>query len=170
MSRQPGWYDIATLGTQASNESASFDREGILKTMNKITELLDYEIHKVGSPKRVILGGFSQGAACSLLTGHAYKDKIGGIMCLSGYMILPEDAPTLYQQKDVPTLMYHGTADQIVTIARARETKQNLDKMGISGVTYLEEAGLGHSFSMREVSRISSFIQEVFAATNADQP
>lgn len=37
---------------------------------------------------RVIVGGFSQGGACTLLVGHRYPKRLGGLICASGYLLL----------------------------------------------------------------------------------
>ncbi len=68
------------------------DEEGILNTYASLSELLDYEIAKVGSPDRVLMGGFSQGGACSMFAGHKYPQKLGGLIVTSGYLLLGEDA------------------------------------------------------------------------------
>lgn len=53
-----------------------------------IQDLIQDEIESGVDPSRIVLGGFSQGAAMSLLTGLTSDYKLAGIACLSGWLLL----------------------------------------------------------------------------------
>jgi pimeloyl-ACP methyl ester carboxylesterase len=40
---------------------------------------------------RIIIAGFSQGAVMALFTGLTARDRLGGIICMSGYMPVKRD-------------------------------------------------------------------------------
>lgn len=80
--RMPGWYDIISLERIVGQE----DEVGMLESKSLIQELIDAELD-LGIPNtRIIVGGFSQGAAMSLLTGLGSKIKLNGLAVLSGYL------------------------------------------------------------------------------------
>lgn len=83
----PGWYDIVSLERIA----AAQDKKGMLKSCEEINKFIDHEISNGINSKRIILGGFSQGAAMSLLTGLTTQKQLGGIVALSGYLPLGEE-------------------------------------------------------------------------------
>lgn len=66
------------------------DEDGMLKTVSTLNSLITEEVDNGLSASRVVLGGFSQGATMSLLTGLTSERQLGGIVCLSGWTPLRE--------------------------------------------------------------------------------
>jgi predicted esterase len=64
------------------------DETGLFAAVRQINNLIDAEIESGIPPHRVIVGGLSQGAAVSVLTGLATERKLAGIFALSGYIPL----------------------------------------------------------------------------------
>ena len=60
----------------------------ILESAKAIDDLIDAEIERGTPPDRIILGGFSQGAAMTLLTGLTTEHPIAGLIVLSGRLPL----------------------------------------------------------------------------------
>ena len=81
----PSWYDIVGLD-EKSNEKC----KGIEASRDTIREILRKEHENTGLPySRMVLAGFSQGAALSLFTGlqlESVEKKLAGIAILSGYL------------------------------------------------------------------------------------
>eukprot|EP01083_Nonionella_stella_P192712 712185_1 len=76
------WHDIEDIQNLQNN--AFKHKDDSLKLIN---ELIDIEINKKGiDPSRIILGGFSQGAAMAIYCGLKYGVRLGGIISLSGYL------------------------------------------------------------------------------------
>jgi predicted esterase len=59
-----------------------------METVGQLNELIDSEVNAGLDPSRIVLGGFSQGAAMSLLTGLTCKHRLGGLVVLSGWLPL----------------------------------------------------------------------------------
>jgi predicted esterase len=74
--RMPGWYDIKSLSTLDDREE---DEKGIVDSQKYFHSLIDQEVAKGIPANRIVVGGFSQGGAMSLLSGVTYKDQLGGI-------------------------------------------------------------------------------------------
>jgi predicted esterase len=96
--RMPGWYDISNFSDLATRTE---DEVGCQRSAKYFHQLIDEEI-KSGIPsERIVLGGFSQGGAISLLAGVTAPNKLGGIFGLSCYLVLqsklkeltPKDSP-----------------------------------------------------------------------------
>jgi predicted esterase len=76
-------FDIRSFDF-ASNE----DESGMLRTVSSVNQLISAEVDSGVASERIVVGGFSQGAAMSLLTGFTTERKLGGIVSLSGWTVL----------------------------------------------------------------------------------
>ena len=112
----PAWYDIVAIGAGGANET------DVRRSAKQIRALLEREEQNGVPTDRIILAGFSQGAAMALHVGTRYPRALRGIMALSGYEVLPhmrerEETPA---NRATPMLFCHGTADPLVPIAAGR--------------------------------------------------
>lgn len=82
----PSWFDIRSLSDLDTQDE---DQEGLLLSASRIQQLVTSEVdeHEIPST-RIVLGGFSQGGALSLITGLTSERKLGGVVCLSGWLPL----------------------------------------------------------------------------------
>ncbi len=93
-------------------------------------------------PKRVYVGGFSQGAALALRLALAAPEKVAGAIVLSVYLI--EDP----HRKQAPARALehlalfesHGRADDRIPFERARQTRDALQKLPVK-LTFREFDG-----------------------------
>jgi lysophospholipase-1 len=76
-------FDIYSFGFDTDE-----DETGMLDSVGKITELIKYEMANGIEPSRIVLGGFSQGATMSLLTGLTGEHRLAGLAVLSGWLPL----------------------------------------------------------------------------------
>ncbi|KAK1825113.1 hypothetical protein LTR12_000402 [Friedmanniomyces endolithicus] len=83
--RMPGWYDISDFGDLATR---SDDEAGVLRSQKVFHSLIADEIKNGIPTERIVLGGFSQGGAMSLMAGITSPTKLGGIFGLSCYLLL----------------------------------------------------------------------------------
>jgi phospholipase/carboxylesterase len=110
------WYDIVAIGGSGANEA------DVRRSAKQLQALLEREEQNGVPADRIILAGFSQGAAMALHVGTRYPRALRGIMVLSGYEVLPrtrerEETPA---NRATPMLFCHGTADPLVPIAAGR--------------------------------------------------
>lgn len=80
-------FDIKAFGAGFSHGE---DEKGMLETVGLLQGLIDAEVAAGIDPSRIILGGFSQGAAMTLLTGLTTPTKLGGLVVLSGWLPMKE--------------------------------------------------------------------------------
>ena len=60
----------------------------MLKSSQRLNELITAETDAGLDASRIVLGGFSQGGAMSLLTGLTSERKLAGLAVLSGFLPL----------------------------------------------------------------------------------
>ena len=76
------WFNFK--GFTSENDVSQQD---IMKNTKTIIELVHQEAKKFkGDYKKVFVGGFSQGASIALSVGLNIKEKIGGVVALSGIL------------------------------------------------------------------------------------
>lgn len=113
---------------------------------------------------RVVLGGFSQGAALALQAACQYGKPLGGVICLSGWLPRGRHPTDQWQPNDAakatPILVCHGWADCVVT---SNISKQSVSVLGAAGfqVTHKTYAGLAHSSSPLELEDVAQFMLRV---------
>ena len=61
--------------------------------------------------KRIVLAGFSQGCAMTLMAGLRYGERLAGLAGMSGYLPLADTtaAERSAANRDVPIFLAHGT-------------------------------------------------------------
>ena len=91
--RMRAWYDI--LGTELVRHE---DEAGLRASLAAVEALIAREKERGIPAGRIVLAGFSQGCAMALLTGLRHRERLAGIVGLSGYLPLaatpPPSAPT----------------------------------------------------------------------------
>lgn len=79
---------VDLLQTSFSAISESEDERGITRSQAYFHSLIASEIAAGIPAERIVLGGFSQGGAMSLMAGVTCPQKLGGIFGLSSYLLL----------------------------------------------------------------------------------
>jgi predicted esterase len=158
--RMPGWYDIADMGDLATR---SDDEAGVLRSQKVFHTLIQGEIDAGIPTERIVLGGFSQGGAMSLMAGITCPTKLGGIFGLSCYLLLKDKlqsmVPAESPNKDTPIFMGHGDADPVVRYPWGQMTADKLKEWGWS-VDFKTYAGLPHSAAQQEIDDLEAYIKK----------
>ncbi len=95
-------------------------------------------------PRALVAGGFSQGGTMAYELALREPARYSGAIGLSTWLpgLLVDDLPRLPEQEGLPVLVIHGTADPMVDVERARESREALRQFG-AGITY-REFDMGH--------------------------
>jgi phospholipase/carboxylesterase len=150
------WYDILTPQLVKRE-----DETGIRISEQAIQALIARENARGIPSSRIVLAGFSQGCAMTLHTGIRFKEKLAGLMGLSGYLPLIDMAA--HEREPVnaatPIFLAHGTHDPVVTLERAEASRAKLVDLGyqVQWHTY----PMPHSVCAQEIDDISNFLQSV---------
>jgi phospholipase/carboxylesterase len=150
------WYDILTPQLVKRE-----DETGIRISERAIQALIARENARGIPSSRIVLAGFSQGCAMTLHTGIRFKEKLAGLMGLSGYLPLIDRAAHEREPANAatPIFLAHGTHDPVVTLERAEASRAKLVDLGyqVQWHTY----PMPHSVCAQEIDDISSFLQSV---------
>ena len=150
------WYDIT--GAELTRRE---DEGGLRASQRDVEALISREKARGIPASRIILAGFSQGCAMTLQTGMRHPEKLAGMLCLSGYLPLANVVINERTQESLatPIFMAHGTHDNVVPFARARESKDVLVSLGYQ--VEWHEYMMQHSLCLEEVQDISKWIRKV---------
>lgn len=152
------WYDI--LGTELVRRE---DEAGLRESLAQVEALLDREKSRGVPASRIVLAGFSQGCAMALLAGLRHRERLAGIVGLSGY--LPLAASTAAERSEanalVPIFMAHGTQDGIVVPARGRDSRDLLQRLGYD--VEWHEYAMPHSVCPEEIADLERWLLKVLA-------
>ncbi|MFN3789048.1 alpha/beta hydrolase [Massilia sp.] len=152
------WYDIT--GAELTRRE---DEGGLRASQRDVEALIAREKARGIPASRIILAGFSQGCAMTLQTGMRHPEKLAGMLCLSGYLPLANVVINERTEESLatPIFMAHGTHDNVVPFARARESKEVLVSLGYQ--VEWHEYTMQHSLCLEEVQDISKWIRKVIA-------
>ena len=150
------WYDILGADLQKREDEA-----GLRASQAMVSALIDAEVARGMPSNRIVLGGFSQGCALTLQTGLRHRDRLAGLLCMSGY--LPLAAPTETERSDgnrlTPIFMAHGAYDDVIPIARARTSSESLKSMGYD--VEWHDYPMPHSVSPDEIRDVNRWLLKV---------
>ncbi|KAI9670927.1 MAG: hypothetical protein M1817_003812 [Caeruleum heppii] len=158
----PGWYDIHSftdLGLKTTE-----DNLGMLKSRTTLHNLITAETTKNSIPShRIVLGGFSQGGAISLLSGLTYAEKLGGVFAMSSYLLLRDRFRDLAKEtgdknRETKVWMGHGEEDPLVRCEWGRMTAEALRGWGFD-VEMKTYPRLPHSASPEEIEDLAKFLE-----------
>ena len=156
----PAWYDILGLDSHAQRE----DEAGLRASQALIEELIAREKARGVAARRIVLAGFSQGCAMTLMTGLRHDERLAGLVGLSGYLPLAAKAEVERHDanRDLPIFLAHGTADPVIPIARARQSRDLLTAMGHP--VEWHEYPMPHSVSPAEIADLNRWLLGALAA------
>ncbi|KAJ7167663.1 Phospholipase/carboxylesterase/thioesterase [Mycena filopes] len=168
----PSWFDIFSFGFDSKE-----DEPGMLKTRHALNQLITEEVDNCIPANRIVLGGFSQGAAMSLLTGLTAERKLGGLAILSGWVPLNETFKSMTSEHaaSIPIFWGHGSADPLVKYQIGRSSADLLIKqLGFpvasageaKGLSFNTYDGVGHSTNEKELADLQSWLKKALPASD----
>lgn len=147
------WYDIAH-----PNIDAQQDEEGIYDSQAAVEALIDQEVSRGIAPDNIFLAGFSQGGAIALHTVLRRSGALGGVLALSTYLPLAENAvqePSA-RARGTPIFMAHGRSDQVVPYGLGAASRDALLELGYA--VEWHEYAMQHSLCEAEVRDIEAWL------------
>jgi phospholipase/carboxylesterase len=154
----PAWYDILALGGPAREDEA-----GLRQSQRIVESLIAREVERGVAPSRIVVGGFSQGSAMALLTGLRHRDKLAGIVGLSGYLPLADRtaAEGSAANQDTPIFLAHGRFDPMIALPRALASRDALLALGYD--VRWHEYPMEHSVCLPEIEDLQRFLLQTLA-------
>jgi len=145
------WFDIFAFGG-----SPRADENGIKASVAAVQQLIARENARGIPASRIVLAGFSQGAAMAYTVGLAYPEPLAGIMALSGFI----PAPGLIGPGAPGTLSIfagHGSHDDVVALARGEQARDFAQGRGHTVAWHVYP--MRHSVAQEEVADIAAWLR-----------
>ncbi|HVK32375.1 MAG TPA: carboxylesterase [Burkholderiaceae bacterium] len=157
--RMRAWYDIYEFGAQA--RSPREDDAGLRESFAAVHVLIDREVARGVPARRIVLAGFSQGCAITLGAGLRYRERLAGLVGMSGY--LPLASATATERSDAnaltPIFLAHGRRDPVVGLDRGTASRDALAALGYT--VEWHDYPMEHSVCAEEVADLQRFLQRV---------
>lgn len=156
----PSWYDILSLSWDGTRESA----DDVLESAAAIREIIARENERGIPTNRIVLAGFSQGAALALYTSLRLPESLAGILILSGYLLQGETlaAEAHPANAATPMLHNHGRYDEVVPLFAGRMA---YDRVNHGRDARWAEYPMGHEVSLPQIRDIGVWLRERLPAT-----
>ncbi len=123
------WYDILALGGPGARRE---DEAGLRASQAEVAALIRRENERGIPSERIVLAGFSQGCAMTLMTGLRFPERLAGLVGLSGYLPLADTtaAERHAANAGTPLFLVHGDHDPVIPVARALASRDALLALG----------------------------------------
>jgi predicted esterase len=133
-----------------------------------VNRLIRNEIDAGIPSNRIVIGGFSQGAAIGITAGLSSEYSLAGIIGLSGYIPLKEKtfAMATDANKKIPIFLGHGDMDMTVPYQVGKLSYDFIKSRGYP-VTFKTYNYMGHHISPEEMRDVISFLQQVIPARDS---
>ncbi|MBT8447833.1 MAG: alpha/beta fold hydrolase [Gammaproteobacteria bacterium] len=159
----PAWYDIRDV-----DFNSRADLAGVRRSQGLLEALIEREVSRGIRAERIVIAGFSQGAAVALHTSLRFGQRLAGVIALSGYLV---DAASLDNEaapcnRDLPVFMAHGTYDPVVRFEWGEGSMNMLRKAGwdVEWHAYPME----HAAVPEEIDAVGQFLRRLLAPDSAD--
>ncbi|OAV93334.1 hypothetical protein PTTG_09150 [Puccinia triticina 1-1 BBBD Race 1] len=154
--RMPSWFDILGLRPDAPE-----DEKGLLESVKTIQSLVEKQVQAGIPSERIVVGGFSQGAAISILTGLMTPSPLAGVACLSGFLTLKDKIKQLQgpHASKLNVFWGHGTDDPVVQYQWGAKSVDFLkEDLGLTNVEFKSYPDLVHSASPLELRHLLEWL------------
>lgn len=157
------WYDIKSTGANRNRKKSKHDHKGKEESVAYVQTLINHEIEQCSiDSKRVIVGGFSQGAAISIYCALLFKQQLACAISLSGYLLDFSIDPQVEQS----LFMYHSKSDNVIPFHYAEESYQHLKKKDGLHVEFEVVNVAGHSINVEEMQSVMKHIKQALGASS----
>jgi phospholipase/carboxylesterase len=160
--RMRAWYDIRTLTAEGRADEA-----GLRESLARVAGLIAAERALGIASERIVIAGFSQGAATALHAALRHPEPLAGVLALSCYLPLQAAlaAELSEANRATPIFMCHGQQDPVLPLA-----------LGLAACNWLRAAGyrvewkeyaMQHQVCLPEIQDIGVWLRSRLAAGDA---
>jgi len=152
----PAWFDILEMDIDRK-----VDNVQLLVSAAAINRLVDRELERGITSRRIILAGFSQGGAVVYQVSLSHPLPLGGLIAMSTYFATSDTIALSDANRTLPIEIQHGSYDPVVPPA-----------LGIRAAEFLKERGysvafrtypMDHSVCPQQIGDISAALQRFLA-------
>ena len=148
------WYPMSMGGPP--------DIGAILSSREMLQQFLDacLKRYPIDAKKLVVLG-FSQGGVMAYSLALSNPELFAGLAVLSSWLpkeLVPKLSINNESVQSLPTLVQHGSQDQMIEIQRAKDSVEQLRALRIP-LTY-RDYDMGHEITPRSLTDLSAWLEE----------
>lgn len=148
-----GWFPLSAVqpAIEGPIEEAAARLEGFLETA-----LARYAV----DPRKLVLLGFSQGGVLAYRLALAAPRRFAGLVALSSWLP-PQMVATLPEvdgRDELPALVQHGNADEIIAVARGQQSLETLRSLRVPAV--YREYDMGHEINAESLADLSQWLED----------
>lgn len=148
------------------------DEEGMAESVAYFVSIIDGLVAQGVPAKRIVIGGFSQGCAMSLLVGLTtkYAGKLGGVVGIAGYLPIEKRVVDMRKEAGLPEkagggmpfYFCRGTRDMLVPKRYFTICVNKLKEVGVdeSAMDLHEYEGMGHQMSGLLLRDVCTFLEK----------
>ena len=157
--RMRAWYDVLHSADLRQRQ----DEAGMRASLGHVEEIIAREKERGSAADRIAIAGFSQGCAMALLTGLRHKERLAGIVGMSGYLPLAETtgAERSAANQVTPIFLAHGAMDPVIPVDAGAMSRDALRALGYE--VEWHEYPMPHSVCMEEVRDLNAWLRRVLA-------
>jgi phospholipase/carboxylesterase len=147
-----GWFPLGDRGLDPDEF-----RKGAAVLRTFVDEALTrYPIER----RKLVALGFSQGGVMAYDLALRDPGRFAGLAALSAWLPKPlsDSIPILPEHAGMPVLVQHGAVDEMIEVARARESRDLLAARGV-GLTY-REYEMGHEIRPEALRDLVGWLEE----------
>lgn len=173
--RQTAWYRPTSLAPVPKGRpelADEEDEEGLKESIEYVVSVIDDVCSRGVPPNRIVLGGFSQGCALSLLTEltSRYSGHLAGIVGLMGYLPVPERIQQLRTEAglphivgEIPMFLARGDQDRLVPKSKWDESVAKLRNLETSeaAMDIHNYEGVGHEITPKVLEDLNVWLDRV---------
>ena len=152
------WYDLKGLDRKSAEDVAGFRDTDL-----QVRQLIAQEGERGIPTTRIVVAGFSQGAAVALYTAPRFPEKLAGVMALSGY--LPRESSFSAERASAndatPIFMAHGQGDTVLPMDLGVQSRDFLMAQGYA--VEWHDYPMPHAVCAEEIADIRKFLFRVLA-------
>ena len=152
--RMRAWYDIKTLTAEGR-----VDEAGLRESLARVAALIAAERALGVASERIVIAGFSQGAATALHAALRHPEPLAGVLALSCYLPLQATVAAELSQANraMPIFMCHGQQDPVLPLA-----------LGLAACNWLRATGyrvewkeypMQHQVCLPEIQDIATWLR-----------
>jgi phospholipase/carboxylesterase len=133
--------------------------EGLADARDHVVAMLE-DLGRTFCPRKVVLGGFSQGAMLSCDVALRTSVPLAALVMLSGSFIAEEQwRPMMPRRSEVLAFLSHGDADRMLPFAQSERLRDALAGAGLA-VQWVPFQG-GHEIPARVTDALGGFLRAV---------
>jgi phospholipase/carboxylesterase len=146
-----GWFPL-TMGAPPDPAAFAAGADAARRFVDAVVRRYPVDLNKL-----VVLG-FSQGGVIAYALALSEPQRFAGLVALSSW--LPGQLVQTLPPRDrarLPTLVQHGTRDELIDVGRGRESVENLRRLQVP-VTF-REFEMGHEINADSLACLSDWLQ-----------